>query len=91
MTLLLLPFKHIPCTNLENGQPHTDRFRISGCFIPPCVRAISRTLTSLLLPGTFRPSREEKKEGVLESPSGAPFKDKYLCFYTMNITKVHLV
>jgi hypothetical protein len=57
-----LRFDMVSVPDLENGQPHTDRFFISGCFMPRCRRAISRTLTSLLLPGTFRPFREEKKE-----------------------------
>jgi hypothetical protein len=57
---------------LENGQPHTDRFHFAGCFLSPYKRAISRTLTSLFLQGTFPIFREEKKE-VLESSSGAYF------------------
>jgi hypothetical protein len=58
--------------DLENGQPHTDRFHFTGCFMLPCKGAISRTLTSPLSPGTFHNFREEKGE-ALENPSGAHF------------------
>jgi hypothetical protein len=60
------------CPDLENGQPHTDRFHYTGCIKWVFQRAISRTLTSLLVPVAFRIFREEKKE-VLERPSGAHF------------------
>ena len=73
MRYLQLKICDVKSSNLENGQPHTDRFPFPGWLGYLVRRAISRTLTSLY----YRAQSffcEEKKGRVKKSIQSTVFE-----------------